>query len=806
MSGNKVRSLKTAHKAIPLKLTLAVLLALTTNAPLVTKASSSPAARQRSQTPAAIEAPSTANRLMLGWLAAKENGARQWMNTRGQQNGIPDNLDYYLVEKDVPLLPMSSAESQIAVNTKALYDQYFPRNELSSYVGTFFESGNPHVSTVRGPYQWDSQLAAGLEEEGAFDAAVKRLVGAGIKSIRIGPNLFEVQKGAPRSWSKFLEKVETIWKNGGTPSISVAFFPSLERWKTLDANGNIDESKSYLLNPQWSSDLGAMTSDMMTLLNERAEIYEKSSGKQARFIINPINEPETLAGFNRQFWHGAFANWSSPVMMKYYVPSLINIGKANVAIRQAVENKSVGKRVLFMHNEAMTPLYYPSHKGPGRFAVSKFMLGDDVVMKTDFDALLQLPLNDLEKLVIAGATAKPVNEVHWAIKEFVFGTWNTTPEMKEDARAQLVKEFKNLKQAHRQLFASTGKTMKTDNMLWMDYYYQTEFVFNKPIPKLIQELGADHGALLKKVLDVKDDAAFLRMVRTAVAEAKKRVPHFPLMAENAKVDDINFSKLLAAEDTLLFDILIGARNEFDFAKDPVTKARRSHLPLFEERVDRTDELLAKVLADKAKVLRTILNAPSEKQLRAALSRVARDNRDGEGVIAFSGNETLREILTKNNRKVLERVFGMTRERFLGFEPNHYARQIRLGIRDGFYKFSMQYINSLRLHTVGVGESGTPFYVFAPLLHDQVMMEYAHVLKNGVYGTQYAFGPAVDTKGWAKGPMSLHFLDDNEINPSGLFSIVKEGAQIRLKDRGYDPEKPGWARAFLTDFFGHLKGN
>ena len=46
-----------------------------------------------------------------------------------------------------------------------------------------------------------------------------------------------------------------------------------------------------------------------------------------------------------------------------------------------------------------------------------------------------------------------------------------------------------------------------------------------------------------------------------------------------------------------------------------------------------------------------------------------------------------------------------------------------------------------MRTGGVGESGTPFYVFAPMLHDQMLMDYAAALKAGVFGTQYALGPA-----------------------------------------------------------------
>lgn len=819
-------------KVIPVRLSLSVILALSMNAPALSMAQAAqPAIRQ--QAPAQqIERPEVANRKILNWLKEKETNLTGWMATRSQPGGIPDYLDYHLVKSPMPLSPLSEQEKVTAARTKELYDQYFPRTELSSYVGTFFESGNPHVNTRRGPHQWDSHKVMGLDDLDVFEGVVKKVVSSGVKSIRIGPNLFDIKTGGLQSWQRFVEKIDVIWEAGGTPTISVAFFPSLERWKVKGADGKVDESQSFLLNPKWPSEMAEMTKDMMDLLNVKSDMYEKRTGKKARFAINPINEPETLAGFNRQFWHGAYANWSSPLLMKYYVPSVIAIAKANVAIRQAVEEKSQGKRILFMHNEAMTPTYYPSHKGPGRFAVSKFMLGDDQILKTDFNTYFSKPLSDLKSEISAAAQAGTMTEVQWALKEYVFGSWNTTAQMQQAALKDLVNRFNDLKSAHLGLAEKTGKTVKTDNMLWVDYYYQTEFILNRPVSTLVKQLAANDGALLKSVLDVKDEATVLRMMRTAVLDSKRRMPYLNIpemgavaalfkgvnlakvnmndldkeIAKMPAVDlsQVGFQNILSAEDNFLFYSLIGIRNAYTYANDDLTKARRAKFPLFRGEVKRTDELLESLLAKKGQKLRSVLNVKNDQQLMNVLLAAANDTRAGGKAVALTGNESLREILNKDERKVLERLFGMSREQLLGFEPQHYARHIRLGIRDGFYKFAMEYVNNLRLHTIGVGESGTPFYVFAPLLHDQVMMEYASVLRSGVYGTQYAFGPAVDTRGWAKGPLSEHVLDDNEINPSGAFSIVKEGNVTKIIPRSFDPKKPGWVQNFLSDFFNGMR--
>lgn len=833
------------YKPAPLRLSLSVLLAITMNLPLATHAQTArqttPVTPSNSQAP--LKSAQEANRPMLDWLERKEKSANDWISKRDLKEGHTPNWgDFMVYTKDLTLSPMTDSEARIAANTKALYDLYFPPEDHSSYLGTFIESGNPHVETARGPYQWDSQNAAGLDKPGVFDSTIQNIIAAGVKSIRIGPNLFEIKNGM-QSWEKFSNRIESIWNQGGTPTISVAFFPSLERWKVRGADGKVDQSKSFLLNPAWPADMAKMASDMMDVLNAKAAMYERRTGKKARMVINPINEPETLAGFNRQFWHGAYANWNSPLMMKYYVPSVINIGKANVAIRQAVEAKSLGERILFMHNEAMTPTYYPSHKGPGRFAVSKFMLGDDSVLKTDFDAYLKIPLTDLQQRLAAGAKTKSLNEINWAFNEYVFGKFNTTAAMQEEARQQLVKEFKELKAAHLNFQAKTGKTMKTDNMLLMDYYYQTEFILNRTVPVLTAQVSANNGALLKKVLDAKEDQTIARMMRAAVLEAKKADPTLQIqdldtirdlfegvdLSKNLLVDEktgqgldvedavnrlpdadvskMDIQKLLSAEDYMLFYSLIGIRNGYSMSSDKVTTARRAMFPLFKGELKRTDQLLASVLANNAALLRKALGVTSDQQLIQVLATAAADTSDKRPAVALTGQESLREILNKDERRILERVFGLNREQNLGFEPQHYARHIRLGIRDGFYKFSVEYVNALRLHAVGVGESGTPFYVFAPMLHDQVMMDYAHLLKSGAYGTQYAFGPALDTKGWAKGPLSLHYLDDNETNPSGMFSLksTKDG-KATVIDRKFNPKADrGWAKDFLIEFFKKFDG-
>jgi hypothetical protein len=736
------------------------------------------------------------NDRLLRWLEKKSDSLNDWMSKRGTNDGPPDHIDFYIPKSSPRLTGPLGGEIQIAKNTKDLFDSYFPPSDPSSYVGTFFESGNPYIQTARGPYQWDSIKASEMDDPVLFEKAVTALTTkAGIKSMRIGPNLFELDPEAPETWNTFIDKIEIMWRKGVTPTISVAFFPGLKRWEVKSSNGQINYEKSYLLHPQFPKDMGRLTTGMMKMLWARASTVEKDLGRKVNIVINPINEPETLAGFNRQFWHGAHANWGDPETMKFYVPSVIQIAKANVEVRLAAEASNNGRRILFAHNEAMTPAYYPSHHGGGRFAVSKFMLGDSVLMKAEFDALKTMDLSLLKEKALLGN-----NEVLWAIKEFVFGVWNRNSDAQEKARKDLLSQLEDLKDLHSSLFAKTNKTMKTDNILLVDYYYQTEFLLPYDIERLAQELAENNGRKLKEVLDVKTTSGYLSMLKRAATQNDGDLPpEGPkgslIDFSYTKIEDVNFKDFLTRNDYLILERLIGLRREYSFKDGAPFEARqqRAGLRPLANQLYRLDHLITRVVQNDGAELQKILGVNSEEAMWSLIKSVR----------PVDDSKPLAAILNINGQEVFRELLGIRREFLLGFEPQHYARHIRAGIRGGFHQYMVEYVNALRLFVAGVGESGTPFYIFSPLLHDQVMMEYVSALKSGIYGTQYSFGPGVDTRGWAKAPLGLHYDDDHEINPSGLLKVIstKDGKDVKF--RGDEETNASWTNQFLDPLFDDL---
>lgn len=731
-----------------------------------------------------------ANRRLLGWLEGKRAWAADWIARRGAPDGPPDAVDFHLAE-DAALPAPTADEARTARETKALFDDYFPPDDPSSHVGTFFESGNPWIRTERGPYQWDSLGVSGVRDPRIFEAVVRGLVGHGVKSIRLGPNLFDLDPARPEKWEPYLAMIETIWRAGGTPTLSMAFFPSLAAWVTRGPDGEVDYARSYLLHPAWPSDMGRLTELFLARLWPRAEALarERPGAPMPRLVINPFNEPETLAGFNRQFWHGAFAPWAHPETLRYYVPSVLQIAKANVEIRRAAERASPGRRLLFMHNEAMTPENYPSHGGLGRFATSKFMLGDRQVLETEFDAFVREPLGPQRERLAAGAAARRLREVDWAFHAFAYGAWNASDVERDHARRTLAAHFQELQGLHRRLREETGKTMKTDNYLALDYYYQTEFKLpaGRDVDALVAELAADRGERLRQALGAPDDAAFLALLRRAAGNAEGDLPPegpkgprvaFPFR-RRAEVD---FARLLAQDDAVMLERLVGLRREYVLSEAPehVERQRRAGLRPAKEKLHRTDDLLARLLADDAAWLRRVLDVPDAASLRARIA--------AEAAVPISARDTVAQVLDRDGRAVLHRMLGLTRAWWLGFEPQHYARQRRLGLRDGFHRMFLDYVRALGVRAAGVGESGTPFHVFAPLLHDQMLMDYAAALRAGVFGTQYALGPAIDTRGWGRQPLGLHYEDDHAVNPCGIYRLDGRGG-VAL--RGNEADGKPW---------------
>ncbi|MFL5784559.1 MAG: hypothetical protein ACJ76H_08130, partial [Bacteriovoracaceae bacterium] len=287
--------------------------------------------RESFRIPSSANSPDVYNAKIDQWYGEKSDSLRDWLTHRGQNGGPPDFIDFYLDQKDMAT-GATASEMAVALETRKLYESVFENAPL----GTFFESGHPYIETKRGPYQWDSMAASGMKDPALFKLAIEKLTKLGIRSFRLGPNIHELDPAKPETYDSFVDKLETIWSYNAVPIISVAFFPSLKKWQVKNEDGSVDYQKSYLLHKNWPRDMGQIAFVLMEKIHERAKKFEKD-GRHVTVAINPINEPETLAGFNRHFWHGAYANWGSPEKLRYYIPSIIQIAKANVEIRRAVE-------------------------------------------------------------------------------------------------------------------------------------------------------------------------------------------------------------------------------------------------------------------------------------------------------------------------------------------------------------------------------------------------------------------------------------------------------------------------------------
>jgi len=719
--------------------------------------------------------------LLTEWAKNKEAEARKEMKEGSTSKRVSQFVDYYFPEKLVEL-NASPEDMENARKTKELFHTYFPANDPSSFVGTFFEGGHPYVLTKYGPWQWDSMEDSGMNDHVLFRKVIKKLVKHGIKSFRLAPLLHKDNQ------KEFLEKIRIIWEEGGTPIITIVWFPSFKKWEIKDKNGKIIFPESYILNTEWPSDIGKLTNRLMTAVWKLASEIERQKGRTLTALINGVNEPETLAAFNRHFWHGGFANYFHPEKLRYYIISTIRIGEANVHIRRAVEETNGGRKILFMHNEAMAPDYYPSHNRLGKYLVSKLMLGDDSLIHHDYSKIEKESLSKLKDRLTA---LKSPDDIEWALKEFIFGSWNKTDKERETARKYILSEFGRLKDLHLKLKEDTGVKVKTNSILYLDYYYQTEFLPGIPVPELADKMSSI--PFLKKVLLPKDDNALLEMLKVAVTKVDKdyapQGPEGPVLPFTAKsLKELDLKKLLSQNDYLILERLVGLRREYTFVKKNLLHERRMMAGIGDDEkiIFRTDHYLDQLLKDDASLLKKVMKVKSIEELHKSLNLPLKSD--------------IREALDKNGRKLFNQIFGLERVFMLGFEPQHYARQIRAGIRYGFYHFFLQYIKNLKLYTVGVGESGTPYYFYANLLHNQIMLEYVEALKNGLYGTQYVFGPAVDTVGWARSPLGHHWKEDHEVNPSGILKI-ENGEPVF---RGDDYLKTEWPLIFLDSVFRNMK--
>lgn len=311
---------------------------------------------------------------------------------------------------------------------------------------------------------------------------------------------------------------------------------------------------------------------------------------------------------------------------------------------------------------------------------------------------------------------------------------NSTENLRESARNYIIDQLVLLRNDHLEYAAKFKKNAKTDTLLMLDYYQQSEFILKKSVPRLIRELSRNHGKRLKDVLQVQDDASLIAILKFRDEQAEKSVGR-KLWTNVGRLDQSDLENLLGQEDAAVLERVIGLRNDWKLSNDPVSVSRRTRAGFSRADVNKSDEkridtLLNNLLVEDAALLKSFLQVDTAESLRTALRALAPEtDRTGQRLEARA---TLREILNFAERAVVHKILGLERTRFIGFLPPHYARQIRAGIRSGFYDTFLSYVNELGIHVGGVGESGTPFYPWAALVHQQMMIELIAVLRNSAH--------------------------------------------------------------------------
>lgn len=748
------------------------------------------------------------NNLINSWLINESKNVSNFLDRRGQQHGPNEDFDLHTMSENekVSVRPPSETEMKTAIETKELADHYYSYQGEKRFVGAFIESGAPYSDG----YQWNTQRWQGLMVPELRNKLLDRAVEQGLMNIRFGINTQDVDFRRPETIQPIVDTVTEMWKRGISPTLSVFFFPSLANLRTLDQNGKVIAEKSYQNHPDYPKYAEQLTDSVLSRVYAAADKFNAENSQlpvrqrkpMAQIAINEVNEPETDVGFNH-FWRDALAKWSDPHHMRLYIPAIINTAKAKVRIRIASERAAKGKKILYFHNEAMTPPDYPSHKGDGQFAISKLMLGDDMLMNADLNQLRNEPIDQIKARFEANKAKGVVNVVEWTIIAMTEVPLYDTPEKKESARQQIVSSLEELKGMHNELKAKTGITAKDRTILMLDYYQQSEFILSRKLPEIVKDLAKDNGLGLKTALKVKDDASAISVLRERAMQAEQATGTkiWP-DREPRTLADLDLTALLTVEDGIVLDKVVGLRNDFVANKESPFVERRTAVGLKTKNLDelqqrderRIDPEMNKLVANDAALLKSLLNVQTDAELRTALQQF------GE----VSPTASIRDVLNYNQREILNKFLGLSGTKKLGFLPPHYARQTRLNLRKGLYKSTITYINELGVRVGGIGESGTPYYPWSATVHKQMFMAMAAAARKAHFSfVRYDLGPLVGTIGWMAGPLIRSFKENSRRSEDGIFKIVRTGKkQFDYVLSQWQQDRP-WFKTFTEDLYGGI---
>ena len=762
-----------------------------------------------------------------------------------KRSGFPSFYYYQNQKVELPVVTQEMAE--IAEDTQKVVEIIKPGK-----TGTFWESATPSATTENGKHQWHELDLSGLGDPDNIKQLLDKLKAEGITDVRFGLDTFKVDPTRPQTMEPVIKNILIpMWERGMLPIVAFDWFGNLEMLEKRTKDGKVDIDFSYMNNPKYVehrerlADVASKAIITAKTKFNRENAAKIASGRvpAARWMANLINETHTNVAFNKNGWNGSGekaakyerefftrndwgkmskngVTWGSPDLQRNYIPAVINLGRAAVRMRMAVErNLPPGDVVLYVHNEAMTPSYYPTHDKYLQFAVSRMYLGDEVFTEVDYDALMKEPLdrmiqrlNALEaERVKAGSH---LNELEGMLKLFIFGAWNDTPEKKESARRMLISMLQRYQRDVAKLKSEFKITMRHRLIFGADYYMQSEFISPKSVPQLAAELSKNQGEGLKRVLDLRHDSDFVKALEEKARVAEERTGVKIWNGETSR-SQIDFARLLTIEDAIMMDLLVGfryanwAKNAHpDLAERQKRAGLDKNLDAFEKAPGdeyRADQFVGDLLKDGEKKLRYVLGVQTDAELLAELEKAARDVRDGGPVLRISANESVRDILNKDSRRILMRLFGLKNERFLGFLPPHYPVQIKAGIREGFLPIFMRYNKVMKVMHVAVKESGSPYYPWAENVHKQMALQAAMGAKLGNYiFVSYHFGPAVHTVGWSPSPLWGDLTTNNMVNESGFFKFEDKGGGKFEYSLVNWPGKGPWLKLFHDPLIATLR--
>lgn len=374
------------------------------------------------------------------------------------------NMPVRVIRKLKKVLATTVIEHDRIKSASETYFKNFGRDTVESLMWTGVESGNP--LTRHEDYRWDS-----LEEQGLYDPTrrakiISSLVSTGVRNVRVGLSNDKINLNNEASWKRYDEIIDEMAKAGLRMSLDLHHFGIEDRFRVVDVNGKTIGEQSYYLHKDWP--------DYFAKFARKA--IERYGDKIKAITI--MNEPETVAGFNGEMWHGGFPGWSDPRSNFYYIERSIQVAKASVQARLAIEAylKTVPAKTrpqfTYMHTEAAVyKAYWEDFNLYRRFIISDLILGSDWVLNADLKWLKNAPMHELDGRWHRLPGAQRTN-FDWVIENFII--YNRNPQTREQDRDRLVSILGTLQNRHRTLETRYKKTMKTDTIFAVDYYMHNE--------------------------------------------------------------------------------------------------------------------------------------------------------------------------------------------------------------------------------------------------------------------------------------------------------------------------------------------